>query len=513
MQAARAFAAVVFTAAATLMMFASPQSVEAAQAGEAVRERAEDLARAASQRFSEVLKGEPQGQERGRPPGGSEFWGNQWFQRSTQDYNSVVRRLSQATGSVPAPSPPTQNAPPVKADPQATGAPDWLTWSSERFQEIMRKLAEGAAPPHAQPPEAANKASPEEAAAQSKAQQALDGAVKPGPAAPVGLPATAKPPPQSPPGGEERKITETRRAEAAKREAEVKRTEEVLKADQQKKEANAAAEAAKKSAAARRAAEVKGDEEVRKAEAVRKADEAKKAQEARRASEAAKTAEEARRHAEAKAAEAARKAAETAAKQAAQVDAEKMAQVRKAERAKRLAEAKKAGEEARQRGAEAKRLADQRAKDAAERRSAEAAAKMATKDVGQGLIAQGPSPERSKGAVGKARKTAERSNDAGAPTRAAGSKTPAAGRRARAGPRRSRVARRSRSCERAGTAVELPGWYVVKEGDTLWSIAERHYGAGRRYKRIYAANRRRIRSAHWIEPCQRVYLPRPLRRK
>jgi nucleoid-associated protein YgaU len=53
---------------------------------------------------------------------------------------------------------------------------------------------------------------------------------------------------------------------------------------------------------------------------------------------------------------------------------------------------------------------------------------------------------------------------------------------------------------------------VVKKGDTLWSIAERHYGAGRRYNRIYAANRRRIRSAHWIEPCQRVYLPRPLRR-
>jgi nucleoid-associated protein YgaU len=167
-----------------------------------------------------------------------------------------------------------------------------------------------------------------------------------------------------------------------------------------------------------------------------------------------------------------------------------------------LAEARKAAEEARQRGAEAKRLADQRAKDAAERRSAEEAAKMATRDTERlGQIAQGPSPERSKGEVGKA------------PKRAAGSKTPPAGRTARGEPRRSRVASRSRSCEGAGTAVELPGWYVVKEGDTLWSIAERHYGAGRRYKHIYAANRRRIRNAHWIEPCQRVYLPRPLRRK
>jgi nucleoid-associated protein YgaU len=223
----------------------------------------------------------------------------------------------------------------------------------------------------------------------------------------------------------------------------------------------------------------------------RKTAEAEKAQEERTASEAAKKTEEARRRAEAKAAE----------------------EARKADRAKRVAEAKKAAEEARERGAEARRLADQRAKDAAERRSAEEAAKMATKDLEPlGQVAQGPSPERSKGEVGKARKTLERKNDAGAPMRAAASKTPPAGRTARAQSRRSRVATRSRSCERAGTAVELPGWYVVKKGDTLWSIAERHYGAGRRHKRIYAANRRRIHSAHWIEPCQWVYLPRPLRR-
>ena len=125
---------------------------------------------------------------------------------------------------------------------------------------------------------------------------------------------------------------------------------------------------------------------------------------------------------------------------------------------------------------------------------------MAARDVEPpGQIAQGPSPEGSKG-------------EAGAPKRAEGGKTPPAGRGARAERRRSRVAAQLRSCETGGTAVDLPGWYVVKRGDTLWSIAERHYGAGRRYKRIYAANRRRIRSAHWIEPCQRIYLPRPLRR-
>ncbi|HET6928156.1 MAG TPA: hypothetical protein VFI48_14995, partial [Hyphomicrobiaceae bacterium] len=130
MQAARSIVAVALTAAATLMMFANPPGVEAAQAADPVRERAEDLARAASQRFGEVLKGEPQGDQRRRPAGGQESWGSQWLQRSTQDYKSVVRRLSQATGSAPAPTTPAPSAPPEKPHPQAGSAPlDWLTWS------------------------------------------------------------------------------------------------------------------------------------------------------------------------------------------------------------------------------------------------------------------------------------------------------------------------------------------------------------------------------------------------
>src|SRR5215468_1982333 len=152
MQAARStIAAVALTAAATLIMLAKTPGVEAAQAADPARERAEDLARAASQRFGEVLKGRPK-DERPRPAGpGEETWGpGKWLERSTQDYNSVVRRLSQAGGSTPAPTTPTPSAPPAKAGPRAAGASqDWLTWSSERFQEIMRKLAEGAAPPGA----------------------------------------------------------------------------------------------------------------------------------------------------------------------------------------------------------------------------------------------------------------------------------------------------------------------------------------------------------------------------
>ena len=55
--------------------------------------------------------------------------------------------------------------------------------------------------------------------------------------------------------------------------------------------------------------------------------------------------------------------------------------------------------------------------------------------------------------------------------------------------------------------MALPGWYVVKQGDTLWGIAERHYKAGWRYKRILRLEPPTLRSPHRIFPCQRIYLP------
>ena len=68
-------------------------------------------------------------------------------------------------------------------------------------------------------------------------------------------------------------------------------------------------------------------------------------------------------------------------------------------------------------------------------------------------------------------------------------------------------------CNAAGAKVPLPGWYVVKTGDTLWAIAERHYGAGARYRTIFLANRQRLkRGPDLIVPCQQLYLPRQRRR-
>ncbi len=49
------------------------------------------------------------------------------------------------------------------------------------------------------------------------------------------------------------------------------------------------------------------------------------------------------------------------------------------------------------------------------------------------------------------------------------------------------------SFERPSGTPELattksPGKYTVKKGDTLWSIAKAHYGDGKQYKKIVAAN-------------------------
>jgi colicin import membrane protein len=75
------------------------------------------------------------------------------------------------------------------------------------------------------------------------------------------------------------------------------------------------------------------------------------------------------------------------------------------------------------------------------------------------------------------------------------------------------AAHRANRCATAGRRVALRGWYVVARGDTLWRIARRHYGAGRRYVQIAAANRHRLGGRDRIVPCQRLYLPRASRRR
>jgi len=48
---------------------------------------------------------------------------------------------------------------------------------------------------------------------------------------------------------------------------------------------------------------------------------------------------------------------------------------------------------------------------------------------------------------------------------------------------------------------------VIQNGDTLWQIAQRHYGDGAKYTQIFRNNRIQIRDPNWIYPQQRLQLP------
>jgi nucleoid-associated protein YgaU len=96
---------------------------------------------------------------------------------------------------------------------------------------------------------------------------------------------------------------------------------------------------------------------------------------------------------------------------------------------------------------------------------------------------------------------------------AAEAKKAATAKTAAASPANRRKKASPATCKAAGRKARLPGWYVVKQGDTLSAIARRHYDRSGSYRRIRAANRRRIRNPHRIHACQRIYLPRLTRRR
>jgi nucleoid-associated protein YgaU len=47
----------------------------------------------------------------------------------------------------------------------------------------------------------------------------------------------------------------------------------------------------------------------------------------------------------------------------------------------------------------------------------------------------------------------------------------------------------------------------VRRGDSLWRIAKRHYGDGRKWTKIYRANRRKLKDPDVILVGRRLYLP------
>ena len=53
-------------------------------------------------------------------------------------------------------------------------------------------------------------------------------------------------------------------------------------------------------------------------------------------------------------------------------------------------------------------------------------------------------------------------------------------------------------------------FYVIQKGDTLWKIAEKHYGDGNKYTAIVTANKEVIKDADKIFPGQKIRLPKNL---
>jgi nucleoid-associated protein YgaU len=78
----------------------------------------------------------------------------------------------------------------------------------------------------------------------------------------------------------------------------------------------------------------------------------------------------------------------------------------------------------------------------------------------------------------------------------------------RSATRRWMLRMRRDRCPSAGHRITPPGYYRVQSGDSLWRISRRHYRAGARYRRIYRANRSRIRNPNLIYPCQVIFVPR-----
>ena len=251
--------------------------------------------------------------------------------------------------------------------------------------------------------------------------------------------------------------------------------------------ADAKAEEERPLAGGRRAEPDKQTDEVR-------ADQAKSAD--------AKAREDATRAADAKATVDTRKAAEAADETRKAAEAKRAADATAVEDAKKAADAKAADEA---RAAETKRVADAKVADDARKAAEAKRAADAKRAAHEAKMAADADKAEETRQVPEAEKTA-------AAKRVADAKVAAEAKQARPAVHDRRRHTAPATCNNAGAKISLPGWYVAKNGDTLWGIARAHYGYGRGYRRIHAANRRSIRNPDRIYVCQRIYIPRKGRR-
>lgn len=65
----------------------------------------------------------------------------------------------------------------------------------------------------------------------------------------------------------------------------------------------------------------------------------------------------------------------------------------------------------------------------------------------------------------------------------------------------------SSTAPRPQQTASSAGTYTVQKGDSLWKIAERQYGDGSQWRRIYEANRDQISDPDLIHPGQTFTIP------
>jgi nucleoid-associated protein YgaU len=441
---------------------------QADEAG-ALRARAEELAEEASRRFAEVLKGQEVAQDPPRATSTDDAGTalSRWIVESARAYQSIVARLSQSAAKRPEPrfTAPVQRAPASGGDTNgAESAVPWPIRSRELFQGTVRRLAEGTAGRRADHAEAANPLAGAAAGADKSSPRVLPSGlpgVLPG-VLPGGLRrggearATTMFPAQGSPHAEEPPLAE--------------RTRE------------AAPEAGMKEAA-RRGRAGPGTAEPQKEEPARAGvEEPTPAENGAQQSGAQHAAENTLTGRQSLTSGDANSAAE--------------AQTRTTAAAATAADVPGGGTEPPAVDAVARGKSLLSALKALGRRSMQHHAPRREPSVRF-------APRPSRGSVAALPFGGVKHADRGRAAKAT--------RRPLKGVWRGRASAAA-GCAAAGASIPLPGWYVVAKGDTLWGIARQHYGAGRRYKRIAAANRRRLRNADPIPPCKRLYLPRGSRR-
>jgi nucleoid-associated protein YgaU len=203
-------------------------------------------------------------------------------------------------------------------------------------------------------------------------------------------------------------------------------------------------------------------------------------------------------------------AAETIARERAKAEASRI-DLAEAETVRKAQEAEKAASAAQKKDAAKRKQADDLARRKAEsdRRISEELERLkkAKEEADRAKAASGPPPQKANITLerfylpGQKRPAAEE-EPAEAPQRVA---------RSAEGiehPRQKRPESRASRCA-DGRVVHRKGrrWYVTGQDDTLWDIAERFYGSGTAYPRIYRANRKRLASPHIVRPCFALRLP------